>query len=990
MVLSSNYILTQNITPMKKLLLIFATALILLFTGCSYDDTQIWDAIDNLEDLYGKLDERLDKLEDECQKMNTNIEALQTLTSALQNHDTITNIVPIKQGDRVIGYTITFSKSEPITIYHGNDGRDGANGANGQDGKDGKDGQDGYTPIIGVALDSDNIYYWTLDGEWLLDAEGSKIKANGTDGKDGANGDDGKDGQDGQDGADGKDGQDGQDGQDGKDGITPQLKIEDEYWYISYDNGSTWKQLGKATGDNGKDGADGKDGQDGANGANGQDGADGKDGKDGDSFFKDITWDNENIYFTLSNGTIIILPIDGGGIMKCNEIWYTSTDGYIVQPNKTDVFGANIVSNTYTNGKGIITLDGNVTTIGYNAFSNCSNLASITIPNNVTSIGESAFKNCYKLTYINLPDSITSIGNYAFYNCSNLLSINLPNSITSIGEYAFRYCSSLASITIPDSVTSIGSDAFWGCSSLAEFKGKFASEDGRCLVVDGVLNYFAPAGLTEYSIPEGVTSIGNDAFYNCSNLLSINLPNNVTSIGESAFKNCYKLTYINLPDSITSIGNYAFYNCSNLLSINLPNSITSIGIQAFFYCSNLTNITIPNSITSIGNQAFYECINLSKIILPESVTSIGSEALGGCSCVVYCKSTTPPTIDNKIGLEKGYIVVPSASVNAYKQSAWNDLNVVIIGEDEFDEIMYGEGTYAFLKAIVDGNMLGDQTPTITDWSNLSQINFPGITLGMINNKLEIVRIDNTPFVELPKVMNLPFLNYFFILNADLTGKVLPAEWNTPELTYCNFAQCGLTGTIPAGFAETTPKMHTAFINSNYFYGAWPHTWAAGVNGGSGILECFVSANINNKSAGNQNKLPIFQDDKGSENDGMGYMVPATLDVKLNKYNNDDPSQGHANPSRDYTQIKLGGVFTQQYIGFEKGWGQERYVKYGGGTANDTATWNNHRLLIDEWARYLSNMGYTDMCMPIPTVMLDWDQAAADAWTAEAAIIYGTN
>lgn len=183
---------------MKKLLLLF-TAAMLLFAGCSqFDDSRIWDAIDELED-------RVDDLEDACEKMNTNIEALQTLVGALQDNDTIKSIAPIKQGDKVVGYTITitFTKSEPITIYHGNDGKDGQNGQNGTDGKDGKDG---YTPVIGVAQDG-GVYYWTLDGEWLLDQNGNKIKANGSNGEDGA------------------------------DGITPQLEIRDDYWYISYDNG---------------------------------------------------------------------------------------------------------------------------------------------------------------------------------------------------------------------------------------------------------------------------------------------------------------------------------------------------------------------------------------------------------------------------------------------------------------------------------------------------------------------------------------------------------------------------------------------------------------------------------------------------------------------------------------------------------------------------------------------------------------------------------
>ena len=295
-----------------------------------------------------------------------------------------------------------------------------------------------------------------------------------------------------------------------------------------------------------------------------------------------------------------------------------------------------------------------------------------------------------------------------------------------------------------------------------------------------------------------------------------------------------------------------------------------------------------------------------------------------------------------------------------------------------------DGALAFLKAIVEGNMLGDQTPVVDNWYNVDET-FPGITMEAFEGgKLDIVYINRgAPFTDLPSVLNLPMAKeIYFNDNAALTGKVLPAEWNTPELIIFNCANSGLTGTIPVGLAETTPKMHTAFVNTNYFYGAWPHTWAAGVNGGSGVLECFISANINNKGASAE--LPQFTDG-GAENDGMGYMVPATLDVKLNAY---DENGNHINPSRDLTQMKLGGAFTQQYVGFEKGWGQERYVKFGEGAADDLSTWNNHRLLIDEQAWYFSNMGYTDMCMPIPTQMMDWDQAAADAYTKEAATKYG--
>ncbi|MBQ8438514.1 MAG: hypothetical protein IJX21_07190, partial [Alistipes sp.] len=228
----------------------------------SYDDSALVGRVDNLEN-------RVAKLEELCKQMNTNISSLQTLVTALQNNDYVTGVTPITKSGETIGYTITFAKSQPITIYHGEDGKDGQNGT---------DGKDGYTPIIGVKQNTDGIYYWTLDGDWLLDIDSNKIKAQGTDGKDG---------EDGADGADGKD------GKDGKDSITPQFKIENDYWHISYDNGETWAQLGKATGE------DGQDGQNGTNGA---------DGNGSDSIFQSVTQYEDYVYFTLADGTGITLP----------------------------------------------------------------------------------------------------------------------------------------------------------------------------------------------------------------------------------------------------------------------------------------------------------------------------------------------------------------------------------------------------------------------------------------------------------------------------------------------------------------------------------------------------------------------------------------------------------------------------------------------------------------------------------------------------------
>ncbi len=253
------------------------------------------------------IDARVTNLEQLCMQMNTNISSMQTIIQALQERDYVTNVAEIKEGEEVIGYAITFAKNPSITIYKGNDGKDGKDGKDGVDGKDGKDGEDGITPQIGVAIDGD-VYYWTLNGEWLLDAGGNKLRVTGENGKDGQDGEDGKDGKDGQDGENGKDGADGTDGEDGTDGVTPQLKIENDYWYISYNNGTSWTQLGKAKGDKGDKGATGATG---AAGKDGADGKDGQDGADGDSMFKSVTQDDNYVYFVLADDTEITIAKNG-------------------------------------------------------------------------------------------------------------------------------------------------------------------------------------------------------------------------------------------------------------------------------------------------------------------------------------------------------------------------------------------------------------------------------------------------------------------------------------------------------------------------------------------------------------------------------------------------------------------------------------------------------------------------------------------------------
>ena len=314
-----------------------------------------------------------------------------------------------------------------------------------------------------------------------------------------------------------------------------------------------------------------------------------------------------------------------------------------------------------------VTIPSTVTSIGSGAFQKCSSLTSVTIPEGVTSIGANAFQRCSNLTSVTIPSTVTSIEGHVFGDCSRLTSVTIPSTVTSIGNFAFSFCTSLNPLTVPNTVTTIGSGAFndvpkviyngtatgspWGATEVSTGGSTpdpgpnpgpnpdpeptrdpgFYSADGqliKAMTKEEVEQNYSydnyPAMVnealktaTEFVWPEGVTSIGNNAFYECTGLTSVTIPSTITTIGNKAFFGCTGLTSVTIPSTVTEIRDSAFNLCSSLTSVTIPSTVTTIGMYAFCGCTGLNPLTVPNTVTTIGENAF---LSVPKVIYNGAAT----------------------------------------------------------------------------------------------------------------------------------------------------------------------------------------------------------------------------------------------------------------------------------------------------------------------------------------------------------------------------------
>ena len=303
---------------------------------------------------------------------------------------------------------------------------------------------------------------------------------------------------------------------------------------------------------------------------------------------------------------------------------YHTSDGNIVDIKGKD-FGANVVSHNVVDGECVIAFDAPITKIPAQAFAKSKIKGSLTIPNSVTTIGEEAFSNCTELKgSLTLSNSLKTIGNKAFYNCNRLNgSLTIPNTVTTIGIAAFGLCTGFnGSLTIPNSVTTIGSSAFSNCQG---FKGDLTIPSSITTIEDNTFSScFGFNG--KLTIPNSVTTIGEGAFMECTGFKgNLKLSNSVKTIGNNAFRICSGFTgELILPNSITTIGAYAFKSCTGFTgNLTIPNSITTIGFLAFGGCTGFTgNLTLPKSLEVVSHNSFYECNNIQSFkfqSLPEVI-----------------------------------------------------------------------------------------------------------------------------------------------------------------------------------------------------------------------------------------------------------------------------------------------------------------------------------------------------------------------------------
>ena len=410
----------------------------------------------------------------------------------------------------------------------------------------------------------------------------------------------------------------------------------------------------------------------------------------------------------------------------CNCSGLTS----VTIPNSVTNMGESAFSNC--TGLTSVTLPNSLASISTMLFNNCTSLTSVEIPNSVTSIGNVAFGYCTALTSVTLSNSLKSIEKNAFVKCPALTSVTFPESLTSIGEYAFRWCTGLTKIeSLAETPPTCGSNVF-----------PDVDKDKCVLYVpkNSIEAYKAAETWKEFNNTKAAVTVV--ASGDCGENLTWTLDGDgvLTIDGEGAMTDytfdspspwaSLSFTTAVIGEGVTTIGEYAFYECGGLKSVTIPNSVTEMKEYAF-YRTGLTSVTLPESLTSIAKCMFTECTELKSVTIPASVTSIGEMAFCACSELEKIESlaTTPPTCPDNVfdGIDKSTCVlyVPENSIEAYKAAdAWKEFTnikaavTVVASGDCGENVKWTLDSEGLLTITGEGAMT-DYDEEFPQWRNLS-------------------------------------------------------------------------------------------------------------------------------------------------------------------------------------------------------------------------------------------------------------------------------
>ena len=663
--------------------------------GC-YDDSGIRARLEEQE-------RRLAALDQACARMNENIASLQSILNALRQNNYVSDVNPVMEAGKLVGYALVFADGSTVTLYHG------TNGVDGTDGRDGGNGTDAVVPVVGVRQDADGEWYWTLNGEWLLDGNGNKVKAVGSDGADGEDGQDGSDGADGKDGKDGKNGKNGKNGRDGRngtDGITPLLKIVEGYWYLSLDGGQNWTCLGESAG---------------ADGSNGTDGTDGSDGTDGDTIFSSITQDADNVFITLSDGTVITVPrvhplsisfwTEEAGfyadtlvlplMYDCLNLHYvvsSPTNEIVVQTVTSGDMGAYVIPDAEKPLEGVIRIK---TDDRLNVDLETGQLLSkvlVIVANKTCTILHTLV--CQESKLVRVDNNHVRIrsegGKLDFhYQTNTPVKISIPDSAAT-WCWQVRTKAQLADSTVsvhfePNKGaklrrTSVTVSNYFGVGSPAEISFYIDQEADDDAIV------FADSGLKQYLVDNPKVNLNRDSEISKAEAASVQSLETLFGTGLTEGRSYRRFKEFQYFTGITKIPDGSFNDWTQLDSIKLPESITTIGggrngdagifqncyalksiegkftqDNAIVYNNQLLRVApavvydgqfIPDGVVIIGNKAVTHS-RTSDLFIPSSVRKIRDKAFehSAIERVRFAMSTEDP--------ETGVAYVDSLAENAF-------------------------------------------------------------------------------------------------------------------------------------------------------------------------------------------------------------------------------------------------------------------------------------------------------------------------------------